>query len=148
LSLSDIYKPSLTKVFQEGETRIYKNSRSLPRAFLVGKVISGQEKQTIITTMMNPSFNPAAMAMVEGDVSVPESFLSGDKVNVTSYTASSMTLSVNTSSERYLVISNAYDACWKATVDDVPAEIFRTDYAFSGLAVPVGEHKVRLSCRI
>ena len=38
LSLVDVINPRLTKVFEEGQTKVYENNKVLPRAYFVEKV--------------------------------------------------------------------------------------------------------------
>lgn len=44
----------------------------------------------------------------------------------------------------WLVVSEAYDPGWRAWVDGRPAPILRADLALMALALPPGEHEVRL----
>jgi hypothetical protein len=43
-----------------------------------------------------------------------------------------------------LVVRNAYDPRWSATIDGEPAEVVPADFFLQGVAVPAGEHEVRL----
>jgi uncharacterized membrane protein YfhO len=43
-----------------------------------------------------------------------------------------------------VVISQTYYPAWKAYVDGRPTKIWRANYAFQTLEVPVGRHRIRL----
>jgi uncharacterized membrane protein YfhO len=43
-----------------------------------------------------------------------------------------------------VVIRNAWDEGWSATVDGQPAPVFLTDFFIQGVPVPAGTHDVRL----
>ncbi len=44
----------------------------------------------------------------------------------------------------YLVVANAYDGGWKATIDGEDAPVLRANYAFQAIAVPPGTYEVEL----
>ena len=44
----------------------------------------------------------------------------------------------------WLVLGEVWAPGWQADVDGAPAKLFRTNVAFSGLALPAGSHKVTL----
>jgi hypothetical protein len=47
----------------------------------------------------------------------------------------------------YLVVVEAFDGGWKATVDAAPAAVRRANVAFRAVAVPAGRHRVELRYR-
>jgi uncharacterized membrane protein YfhO len=51
---------------------------------------------------------------------------------------------VNTTSRSVVLIRNAYDPGWHATVDGRPARIWPADYLVQGVIVPPGRHTVVL----
>jgi uncharacterized membrane protein YfhO len=54
---------------------------------------------------------------------------------------------VETSAAGYLVLVEAYDPGWTASVDGEPVRVHRANYAFRAVAVPQGRHTVRLRYR-
>ncbi len=146
LSLTDRKEAYLTKAMQEGETRVYEDTRALPRAYLVEEVKEIAGKQRIIETLFDPTFNPRTTAIVEKPLDVLSSPLSSyESVMIASYNPSSITLSVVTKNPRLLVIANAWNQNWNVTIDDKPANLLRTNYILQGAVVPVGTHRVLLS---
>jgi uncharacterized membrane protein YfhO len=70
-----------------------------------------------------------------------------DEVKVSWYQPDSIELSIRSSAPALLVMSENYYPGWKAWLDDTPTAIYRTDIAFRGVAVPPGEHVVRMEFR-
>lgn len=145
LSLSDLNIPFLKKVFQEGETRIYENGRSLPRAFLVNEVKNATDRQQIINDIFNPSLDLKHTAIAENSPVLESSDLSGSVI-IDDYSGDGMKLTVKTNSLKFLVIGNSYNDCWKAALDGLKTPIYRTDYMMMGLFVPSGSHTVDVKC--
>ena len=61
---------------------------------------------------------------------------------MTSYSANRITLNAISQTRAYLVLSKAYYPGWKAYVDGIEKTIFPADYAFRGIPIDPGEHKV------
>jgi uncharacterized membrane protein YfhO len=47
----------------------------------------------------------------------------------------------------YVVLVDAFDPDWRATVDGTPASVLRANVAFQAVAVPAGSHRVELVYR-
>ena len=70
-----------------------------------------------------------------------------DEVKVSRYQPDSIAWSIRSGAPALLVMSESYYPGWKAWLDDTPTPIYRTDIAFRGVAVPPGEHVVRMEFR-
>jgi hypothetical protein len=57
---------------------------------------------------------------------------------------SEMVLRVRAQGAGYLVLADAIQSGWKATVDGQPVDLVPADHAFVGVNVPAGEHVVRV----
>jgi hypothetical protein len=71
----------------------------------------------------------------------------GDQVETVEYQPGRLQLKVTTEQPALLVLAESYYPGWVAWVDGAPAEIYRTDIAFRGVAVPAGSHTVRMEFR-
>ncbi len=141
LSLNDIHSSSLTKVFQEGETRVYENKKVLPRAFFAKNIISTNSKQQTIDTMFNSVFNPKNTAVVQ-DYSGSTMFSAG-MANIVSYAENIVIIHTENSGGGFLVFTDIYYPTWRAYIDGKEAKLIRTDYTLRGIVVPSGSHTVR-----
>jgi len=142
LSLTDLPQQYLVKVFEEGETRVYEDSRAVPRAYIVERpIISFGKEETMNTLYKLKDFRREAV--VEGDLSILSAPIKGDEsVSLTRYEPKRLEIDTSLSVPRLLVVTNAYDPGWRASVDGKTTMIYRTNYAFQGIVVPAGTHKV------
>jgi len=149
LSLNEISRPFLKKVFEEGETRVYEDTRGLPRAYLVEKVLGVVGKGNVLMALFDPELDPKTTAVIEGPavplVSVP--LETGEGVDILASSPGLLTLRVRAAMPRFLVITNSYYPAWQAMLDGKSATLHRTNYLFQGIAIPVGDHTVTLRYR-
>ena len=148
LSLSDLQFPHLTKVFQEGETRIYEYDGYLPRAFFAYKTATPDESGSPYDLLFGDDVRNGSTAVVEHDMRVPSVPMKDyEYVRITSYTAGRITVDVSADVPRMLVVLNQYYPGWTATVDGVKSEIVRTNAIFQGVRIEQGLHTVELTYR-
>ncbi len=153
LSLTDIEKPFLTKVFQEGETRVYEYMQGLPRAYMVNEVRVVTTNQEALNALFDPSFNPANTAVIVKDPRNTEQIKDIGKgdARVMSYAPDRIVVETRSDSQGFLVLSQNYTAQtysydWHVTIDKQSIRsIYRTNYNFMGVLVPKGAHTVEFS---
>ncbi len=144
LSLTDINKPFLTKVFQEGDTRMYEYKKSLPRVYFVDNVLVVKDKQQILDALFQKTFDPTKTAIVETSVS-PFHSSPEDTIHISNYTVSSIIMNATVKNDRFLVVSNLFDPGWEILIDGKKGQVYRTNYTFLGLLVPSGSHTIQLT---
>jgi hypothetical protein len=153
LSLSDIINSKLTKVFQEGKTKIYQNRSAMPRAFFVTKVYSVNNKSAAIAKMYQGNFNIRSEAVVEyegllGNIADGQVFnYSTGSAKIIDYTENHVVVETNINKHLqgyggFLILTDSYYPIWHVKIDDSEGKIWRTDYNFRGVEVPAGKHKV------
>jgi len=139
--------PALSLVF-DGGNRIYRNTKAFPRAWMVSKVteIEASEKKPLIEFLQRPDFDPAKEAIIEGRL--PRT-LSGESsgetefsVDITSYEAQRVALTVQTERDGLLILSDSWYPGWEATVDGRKRRIFPTDLIMRGVFLESGRHEV------
>lgn len=138
-----------------GGADVFENRRALPTAWLAREVLSlsPDRIRTAITTSRLPDgrvFDPAAQALVEGDVppGSPTQALAGQDAGTAEILAmrpGSWRLRVTAPGPRILVLSELAYPGWEARVDGVPSSVRQTNYVLKGLAVPGGTHEVDLT---
>ncbi len=115
LTFDEIHNPDYIEVFEEGETKVYLYSKSLPRVYL-----STPEDVKNMIAMTN------------------------EFASIERYRDNAMSIKTSTNVSRILVILNRYDTGWRASIDGGDTNIFRVNELFQGVVVPEGIHTVKL----
>ena len=63
--------------------------------------------------------------------------------SISKYTANDVTIYADTDSISLVYLSDAWYPGWRATVNSMPAEIYRANYIFRAVVVPPGKNIVR-----
>jgi hypothetical protein len=133
-----------------GEASVYENLRARPRAWLVGKVLSVTEAEALNALHSSrladgSAFDPARVALIEhpSKIEVKMQELDGtEAVRITHLSDERMEIETISNAPAFLVTSDVFYPGWEATIDGAPAQLLQTNYAFRGLTVPAGTHKI------
>jgi hypothetical protein len=101
-----------------------------------------------IARLRDPAFDPWTMAVVEDPAHTPMIAPAEKPVwhaTIDSYRNNAIQLTVESDHDGLLVLSETYYPGWRATVDDQPAPVFRTDHALRSVPVHRGVRKVTLT---
>ncbi len=145
LSLSDITSDKLTKVFQEGETRVYENKNALPRVFFVDQIRVVRDKNEAIKEMFRSDFNPLNAAVIEkfrgANTNPPQGWTNGE-AGILEYSVNRIVIKTENKGEGFLVLTDSYYPTWHAAIDGLSTKIYITDFNFRGIVIPKGKHRV------
>jgi hypothetical protein len=120
---------------------LFENLSVLPRYFWVTSVRRAADRE-MEGLIRSGEVDLHQTALTEKEVHVDQSATGA--VRTVEYEPDSLELEVNTSTESFLVLSEAYYPGWRAWIDGHPSEIYRTDIAFRGMVVPAGRHRIRM----
>ncbi len=143
MSLSDISSPKLTKVFQEGQTRIYQNKLAFPRMFFVNSIIMSTNKQDEINLVFNTNLHVQAIVETSNN-SLDSSFTVDNSSTISSiiYSENEVSAVVNNNHDGFLVFTDSYYPSWHVRIDGQEVPIYKTDYALRGIFIPKGMHNI------
>ncbi len=133
------------RLVHEGDVRIYENTRVLPRAFLVDRVIPAEGREQALAHLRRADFDPRREVILEGFPSNrPAAVTTGDLPlpTINEYRVNTVKMAVDAPRPAVLVLSDSYFTGWQALVDGVETPIFRANGAFRGIEVPGGDHVV------
>ena len=127
---------------RRGDIYIYEFQKALPKAFVVHKAEVVTPPREIIGKLNGEDFDPRGCVFLEKGAD-----LEGQGVSETAQmmrrTPNETLIQVKTESPGFLFLSETWYPAWKAYVDGVPTEVYKTNYAFMSVYLENGEHSIR-----
>jgi hypothetical protein len=117
-----------------------------PRAFLVGR-IRAADGEAAFSALLDPGFEPRLEAIVASGPPLRDASPLQGSVRWLDRRADRQQLETTSARPALLVVADAYDPGWRASVDGVPVTLERANVAFRGVRVPPGHHVVELVYR-
>jgi hypothetical protein len=126
--------------------RVRRVPAALPRSWVVGGVRVADGRRAL-ENLADPSFDPAReVVLAAGPArSTPEPF--AGRSRVLRLAPDRVTLEVDASAPGFVILADAFDPGWRATVDGQPARVQRANVAFRAVAVAEGRHVVEMVYR-
>ncbi|MCC7105055.1 MAG: oligosaccharide flippase family protein [Chloroflexi bacterium] len=131
------------RLVYDGEVRVYENTRSLPRAFVVGSAVAATDLDDALRQLSTPSFDPARTVVLEGlsgDLPPPSSIAEpsippDSDVAVVEYGVNRVELRVPAGAGGYLVLADLDAPGWAVRVDGQEQPLLRADGIFRAVAL-------------
>ena len=121
--------------------RLWQVPQPLPRAFVVGRAVVRAEPDSYLR-LADPAFDPRTeVVLSEGEALAGTTDSVGHAVFI-ERRADRIELRVEARQPSYVVLVEAYDAGWRASVDERPVPVRRANVLFRAVAVPAGRHRV------
>jgi hypothetical protein len=153
LSFGDYTK--YEKIAQIGQTKLFKRDTALPRASILSSMRGFKNESDLVKYMFSPAFAPRSegLFILKGaTVDIPDNgylmFLGAHNALATikEYSDNQVTINANLiDGPGLLYLADTYEEGWKATIDNKPANIIKTNFAFRGLQLPQGEHVIKMT---
>ena len=132
----------------EGAYRLVEIDGTQPRASVVPSwtVVSGE--RAALDAVLEPGFDPAAVAVLASEPGLIQS-PPGPAGSATYQEVSPEDVRIRAEAAvpSILVVRNAWDDGWSATLDGRAVPVLRADAFLQGIAIPAGSHDVRLTYR-
>ena len=151
-AMNSDYGPEV-KAEDVGTGLVFENLRARPRAWLVPEVVavSADDALGAVRSSRLPGgrvFDPSQLALVEEQFNFKANRIDPSaSVEIARLTAREMEVRVVSDGPTFLVTSDVFYPGWRVSVDEAPAHLYQTDYAFRGVPVPAGTHVVRFDFR-
>lgn len=139
-------------IYGDDHYEVYENNKVLPRAFIVHNYVVLASDKEILRQLFQNNFDISTKIVLEED---PEKIertnfpiitpIESEKVNITTYSPNSVTMSVFAEDRSLLFFSDVYYPGWNAYVNGEKTKIYRADYAFRSVVVPKGQSDVRFT---
>ncbi len=125
---------------------LYEVSGWEPRASVVSSWEDVQSGVRALRAVLAPGFDPALRAVVEGDPGLrPVAGAVPGTADYHEVEPEDVRITATAEGPSLVVVRNAWDTGWSATVDGRPAPLLRADYFLQAVPVPAGTHEVRLT---
>jgi hypothetical protein len=132
----------------EGAYRLVEIDDTEPRASVVPSwtVVSGE--RAALDAVLEPGFDPAEVAVLASEPG-PIQSVAGPAGSATYQEVSPEDVRIRAEAAvpSILVVRNAWDDGWSATLDGRAVPVLRADAFLQGIAIPAGSHDVRLTYR-
>jgi hypothetical protein len=129
-----------------GRFNIFENPGAMPPAFLAPQVAPA-EKREVLARLLEPSFDPSTEAVVEDPrlAGLGGALLqNGEGVRIVGYTPEQVDLVAAAARPRLMVLTDAYFPGWRVFVDGRESRLFPVDYAFRGVVLDAGQHRITM----
>ncbi|MFH1561017.1 MAG: YfhO family protein, partial [Patescibacteria group bacterium] len=143
LSLYEIDDSRLSLVLHRGETWLYEKSSAFDLAFFVDSYSVGNDLSGIAQQMLTTDLS--RQAILEKEIGRLD--LGRGKVEVVSYQDNEIILNTSNDKVGLLLLTEAYDPGWRATIDGQSVGILRADLDIRAIVVDRGDHQVKLDYR-
>jgi len=137
------------RLVQQGQpVNLFLNERVLPRAFLIAKAETLQDRKAILMKLVSKDYDPEAVLYLEEQPtressSQPVRQIPGkNDVTVTHYSSNNAHMKVDSMVSQWLFFSDMFYPGWKAFIDERPVKIYRANYAFRAIQVMAGSYEV------
>lgn len=121
---------------------------------LVDEIVISRDDAGVLAMMMEEEFDPNTLYLSEETTQNAREIasvasatkLSDDEVisNISTGANGSITFSVTTNEDRYVLVNEYNDGNWKAYIDGEESPVLKGNYLFRAIEVPAGTHTVEL----
>ena len=132
---------------QDSPIRVYRNSSVMPRAFIVHQVLPAANAEAALNSLLDESFDIRSRVILEGapadlrpDSDSPSQV---GEARIVAYEPERVEIETDAAAEGILVLTDTYAPGWHALADGHPAEVYIADFAFRGVRIPAGRHRVQ-----
>lgn len=126
--------------------RVYENTKTLGRAYLVFSSIRAGTPQEALNLIRAKDFDGFSKVVIEGGPDTTVS-LAGLPVPISLERPDRLEMSLKSPQPGFLVLTDTFFPGWTAEVDGKPAEILRANYLFRAVRIETGEHRVVFNYR-
>ena len=130
---------------KDSPIRVYRNPNVLPRAFMVYQSEHAANAEAALNRLLDKNFDFRTWVILEEAIpqlSADREVSQVEQARIVEYQPERVLIETNTPKDGILVLTDTYVPGWQARVDGQPAQVHVADYAFRGVRVPAGQHRV------
>ena len=137
--------------FDQGTQPIYRNTQTLPRAFMVYDVLLADGDIAALGMARSAGFDPSTQIVLKrGSASVlPRAGVEVDQssVDIVGRGPNHIDFEVSTPVDGYLFVSEMWMPGWEAIVDGEKQQVLQANYTFRAVHVAPGAHRIHMEYR-
>ena len=133
--------PGFHPLLNGGDYIIWENPAALPRAFVPARVETIVDAKERLRRLAADTFDPRANAFVEQPLDLPGECRGS--ATITEETPQCVTISTDMKTPGLIVLSDRWDASWKAYLDGKQIPILCTNHAVRGVMAPAGRQELQ-----
>lgn len=150
ISRQNIENDKFELIYDDSEVKLYRNENFMPRVFCLYSYLVREGAENQLKLMRDPKFNYRECAVVSKEMPFKSAFCadkynSFSSVNIEEYHLNNIKISLETSKDCLMVISNTFFPGWQAKVNGLNREIQRVNYCMQGIYIPKGKHNIEFS---
>jgi hypothetical protein len=130
----------LPVISHEDDYWIVENRQALPRAYVPQSVQVVKDDNQALAQMARFNFDPHQIAFVTDNLSLPGAMRGTASVHPETATRTQVEVEMQTAG--LVLLSDLWDAGWRAELDGAACPIHRVDVALRGFEVPAGKHRI------
>lgn len=135
-------------IYEEELWRVLRDSKAADRIFFAKKIDYYSSSEDFAKKFFNSTFNTQQDILVENN-SYPKNYLNNvdknPKFNLIQYSPNQIVIKTQSNTNQILFISDTYYPGWKAMIDNQEAQIIKTNLTFRSVAIPKGEHILKMT---
>jgi hypothetical protein len=133
-----------TESAQEGDVLLCRPAGTVPLVSVVGDWDFADSQKDALDRVVAEGFDPERTVVLERDPGIPPGHGSGGTATYRSTGPQSAAVDVRADGPAIVLIRNAFDRGWHATVDGHPAPLLAADFVDQAVVVPAGRHTIVL----
>jgi len=119
----------------------------LPRAYVVHAERAGTDPDEVLGVLLDPAFDPRSAVVLEAARAAAPTSPVADEVRVVSRRLATLEVEARLGAPGVLVVLEAFDPGWRASVDGAEAMVLRANGLFRAVRLPAGRHRVLFAYR-
>jgi len=120
----------------------WRNPSALPRAFVVHRARAATTPEEAHAAVTDPAFRPGEEAVVEAPLPALAPPAGQERAALVADEPERVAVAAEVTAPALLVLTDSSFPGWEAQVDGTRVPILRADYAFRGVVLAAGEHRV------
>jgi hypothetical protein len=133
--------------YEDDIWRVFKDIKAADRIFFAKKVNFYSNPKDFENKFFSKDFNLKTDILTENNsFSTDEVSQIGSKgtLQLLQYSPNQVIIKTKSDGKQVLFISDSYYPGWKASIDNKQAKIIKANYAFRAIAIPKGEHEIKM----